>query len=198
MTVELVQNSLRDDRTATRDIVREVSWGTGVGFEPWRTGPSISFANTSVGEYDLRVRVTDAAGNAAVEHLGTVVVSDAFAPRLSLNRPASDERTAWRSVRGYARDVGLAGLDFVRVKAWQHRARGWYAFKGEERGWVRLDSMARAKRSAVPVRVPASTNGAWKVSLRGVRAGLLVVRSFARDHEGNRSTTAVVKRSLVG
>jgi hypothetical protein len=197
LTVEVVQNSLRDDRTATDDIVREVSWGTGVGFEPWRTGTSISFAYTSVGRYDLRVRVTDEAGNSSVEDLGTVVVTDSFVPQLTVNRPTSDQRVAWRSVRGYARDVGLAGMDFVRVKAWQRRTRGWYAYQGEDRGWVRADSEARAKAGAVPVRVPTSTNGAWKVSLRGVRSGALVVRTFARDAAGNRSKAVVIRRTLV-
>lgn len=197
LTVEVVQNSLEDDRTTPSDIVREVSWGTGVGFEPWRTGTSTSFAYTSVGRYDLRVRVTDEAGNSSVEDLGTVIVSDSFAPEVAVNRPASDRRTAWRSVRGYARDVGLAGMDFVRVKAWQERTRGWYAFRGEDRGWVRTGSEARAKAGAAAVRVPASTNGAWKVSLRGVRTGTLVVRTFARDAAGNRSTAVIVRRALV-
>ncbi|RYU12818.1 PKD domain-containing protein [Nocardioides iriomotensis] len=197
LTVEVVQNSLKDDRTPTADIVREVSWGTGVGYEPWRKGTSISFAYTSVGRYDLRVRVTDRAGNSSVEDLGTVVVSDSFAPKLTVNRPASDRRTAWRAVRGYARDVGLAGMDFVRVKSWQQRTRGWYAYQGEERGWVRTDSEARAKAAAVAVRVPTTTNGAWKVALEGVRAGGLVVRTFARDAAGNRSKAVAVRRTLV-
>jgi hypothetical protein len=52
-------------------------------------------------------------------------------------------------VRGYARDVGLAGMDFVRVKAWQKRTRGWYGYQGEDRGWVRTTSEARAKAAAV-------------------------------------------------
>ena len=197
LAVDVVQNSLKDDQTATGDIVREVNWGTGVGYEPWHKGSSISFAYTSVGKYDLKVRVTDESGNRSVSDLGTVVVSDAFAPKLAVNRPASDRHRAWRSVRGYARDVGLAGMDFVRVKAWQHRARGWYAYQGEDRGWVRTDTRARAKDAAIPVRVPPSTNGAWKASLRGVRNGALVVRSFARDAEGNRSKAVVVRRTLV-
>lgn len=197
MTVEIVQSSLEDDRTAVEDIVREVNWGTGVGYEPWRRTSSIEFAYTTVGEYDLKVRVTDEAGNRAVDDLGTVVVSDSFAPQLSVNRPESDRRRAWRSLRGYARDVGLAGLDFVRVKAIQKRGGGWFAYRGEERGWVPAVSETRAKAGAAAVRVPASDNGAWSVPLTGVRTGLLVVRTFARDHEGNRSPAVVVSRRLV-
>lgn len=49
MVVEVVQDSLRDDHTAKDDIVREVNWGTGVGYEPWRTGTSIDFAYTAIG-----------------------------------------------------------------------------------------------------------------------------------------------------
>jgi hypothetical protein len=197
MVVEVVQNSLRDNRSATGDILREVSWGTGVGFEPWRRGSSIDFAYTSVGRYELRVRMTDEAGNQAVEDLGTVVVSDSFAPRLTVNRPASDGWRAWRSVRGYARDVGLSGIDFVRVKALELRARGWYAYRGPEHGWASADSRRAARAAARPVRVTTAGNGSWSVPLDGVRPGTLVVRTFARDHEGNRSKVVVVTRDLV-
>jgi hypothetical protein len=62
---------------------------------------------------------------------------------------------------------------------------------------VRAGSAAHARSAAERVRVPTSTNGAWKVSLRGVRTGLLVVRSLARDLEGNRSRTVEVQRTLV-
>jgi hypothetical protein len=197
LTVEVAQVSLKDDRTPSTDIVREVNWGTGVGYEPWRRGKTISFDYTSVGRYDLRVRVTDKAGNSSIEELGIVVVADTFAPRLKVNQPTSDRVSSWRSVRGYAHDVGLAGMDFVRVKAWQMRTSGWFAYLGEERGWVEAGSWACAKAAAVPVRVPTSTNGAWRASLRGIRPGALVVRAFARDAEGNRSATVVVRRILV-
>ena len=134
LTVEVAQVSLKDDRTPAADIVREVNWGTGVGYEPWRRGRTISFDYTSVGRYDLRVRVTDAAGNSSVEGLGIVVVADSFAPDLHVNQPTTDRVASWRSVRGYARDVGLAGMDFVRVKAWQMRTSGWFAYLGEKNG----------------------------------------------------------------
>ncbi len=196
LTVEVAQVSLKDDRTPAADIVREVNWGTGVGYEPWRRGRTISFDYTSVGRYDLRVRVTDAAGNSSVEALGIVVVADSFAPDLHVNQPTSDRVASWRSVRGYARDVGLAGMDFVRVKAWQMRTSGWFAYLGEKNGWVKAGSWARAKAAAKPVRVPTSTNGAWTASLRGIRPGALVVRAFARDANGNRSPAVVVRRVL--
>jgi hypothetical protein len=198
MVVEVVQNSLRDNTSATGDILREVSWGTGVGFEPWRRGSSIEFSYTAVGRYDLRVRITDEAGNSAVEDLGAIVVSDSFAPRLTVNRPASDQWRTWRSVRGYARDVGLAGMDVVRVKAVQQRARGWYAYQGPGSGWQLAGSQSSAREAARPVRVPTSANGAWSAALDGVRSGTLVVRSVARDREGNRSKPVVVTRDLVG
>lgn len=197
LTVEVAQVSLKDDRTPTAAIVREVNWGTGVGYEPWRRGRTISFDYTSVGRYDLRVRVTDEAGNSSVEELGIVVVTDSSAPDLRVNQPTSDRVGAWRSVRGYARDVGLAGVDFVRVKAWQMRTSGWFAYLGEERGWVKTGSWRRARAAARPVRVPTSTNGAWTASLRGIRPGALVVRAFARDAAGNRSPAVVVRRVLV-
>ncbi len=197
MVVEVVQDSLRDDHTPKDDIVREVNWGTGVGYEPWRTGTSIEFAYTAIGRYSLRVRLTDKAGNTAVEPLGTVVVTDTFAPELRVNRPASDQLKVWHSLRGYARDVGLAGVEFVRVKAVQRRTRGWYAYLGEDRGWqLAPRGRAEARQMASAVRVPTSANGAWSASLKGVGFGRLVVRAFARDYEGNRSETKVVDRTL--
>ncbi|MGA9746902.1 MAG: PKD domain-containing protein [Nocardioides sp.] len=197
MVVEVVQSSLEDDVTDTRDIAREVDWGTGGGFEPWRRRESIEFSYTTVGRYHLRVRLTDRAGNAAAQDLGTVVVTDSFAPRIKVIKPASDQRRVWRDIRGYARDVGLAGLDFVRVKAVQKRQRGWFAYLGPERGWKLSVDRGSARASARPVRVAARANGAWVASLKGVRQGRLVVRSVARDREGNRSDVLVVRRSVV-
>ena len=195
--VEIVQDSLRDDRSARADILREVNWGTGVGYEPWRDGTSIEFAYTTVGRYDLKVRVTDEAGNAAVERLGTIVVDDDFAPTLKVNRPASDRVRVWRSVSGYARDVGLSGVEFVRVKAVQQRSRGWFAYLGADRGWQQAPrGRAEAKQMASAVRVATSGNGSWTVPLKGLGFGKLLVRAFARDTMGNRSEPAVVKRTL--
>ena len=195
--VEVVQNSLRDDRSAQADILREVNWGTGVGYEPWRRGDAIEFAYTTVGRYELKVRITDEAGNAAVEQLGTIVVEDDFAPTLRVNRPASDRLKVWRSISGYARDVGLAGVEFVRVKAVQQRNRGWFAYLGADRGWqLAPRGRVEARQMASAVRVPTSANGSWTVSLKGLGFGKLLVRTFARDLVGNRSDPAVVKRVL--
>lgn len=195
--VEIVQDSLRDDRSAPGRILREVNWGTGVGYEPWRRGSSIEFAYTSVGRYDLRVRVTDEAGNAAVDRLGTIVVVDAFAPSLRVNRPTSDRLTGWRSIRGYAHDVGLAGVEFVRVKAVQQRIRGWFAYLGPDRGWqLAPRGRVEARQMASAVRVATTDNGAWAVSLKGLGFGRLQVRAFARDRMGNRSESVVVDRTL--
>ncbi len=197
LVIEVVQNSLEDNVSATKDIVREVNWGTGGGYEPWRRHRSIDFSYTTVGRYDLRVRLTDEAGNKTVKDLGTIVVTDSFAPRLRVIKPASDQRRVWSDVRGYARDVGLSGLDFVRVKAVQKRTRGWFAYLGPDRGWQRVDGRVAARDKAKPVRVQAKANGSWAASLKGVRQGRLVVRTLARDLEGNRSKTVVVKRDVV-
>ncbi|QNN53644.1 hypothetical protein [Nocardioides mesophilus] len=195
--VEVVQTRLSDDVSAVAAIRREVDWGEGGGFEPWASGGSIAHGYTAVGLFPLSVRLTDEAGNATVISLGNMRVTDDYAPRLGVREPSSATVSDWRVVSGRARDAGVSGVAWVRVKAFQHRHRGWFAYRAEQRSWVFTgQGRAAARKQAQPVWVRPDAGGRFVAGLAGLRPGDLELRGYARDRAGNRSKPVVVVRHL--
>ncbi|MGI8900017.1 MAG: hypothetical protein ACR2HA_03655 [Nocardioides sp.] len=199
LVVEVVQNALFDDKTPDADIVRDLNWGEGNGFRSWPDGDQVTHAYDDLGTFAVKVRLRDMAGNRAVMVLGNVTVVDRDEPTLRLDQPRSSTPHAWRTVNGRVKDPGVGSgvLRQVRVKAYQHRARGWFAYDGDDRSWSHVGEQRKQTRlAAVPAWVRAGEGGTFSMSLRGLRPGRLVIRADVRDESGNRSPTVVVKRSL--
>lgn len=76
----VTEESLRDDVSAKDEIVREVDWGLGDGFERWDSGTTARHTYPELGIWYPKLRLTDKAGNDVTLSLQTVVTGDETAP----------------------------------------------------------------------------------------------------------------------
>lgn len=76
----VTEESLRDDVSAKDEIVREVDWGLGDGFERWGSGTTARHTYPELGIWYPKLRLTDKAGNDVTLSLQTVVTGDETAP----------------------------------------------------------------------------------------------------------------------
>ncbi|MGH3363087.1 MAG: hypothetical protein ACRDOW_00045 [Nocardioidaceae bacterium] len=76
----VTEDSLDDDVTTRGEIVREIDWGQGDGFESWDSGTTTRHTYPELGIWYPKLRLTDKAGNKATLSLQTVVTGDETAP----------------------------------------------------------------------------------------------------------------------
>ena len=80
MMATITQDELSDDATATNEILRDIDWGDGGGWQVWSTGTTANHTYAGLGRYIPQVRLTDVSGNSVVLTLAAVVVGDTTAP----------------------------------------------------------------------------------------------------------------------
>lgn len=78
--VTVTWTALSDDVSRSSGIRRSVRWGDGTARQPWRSGRSLTHRYPGPGHWHPRVRLVDAAGNAATVPAGAVVIGDHTPP----------------------------------------------------------------------------------------------------------------------
>jgi hypothetical protein len=196
-TVTLVQSSIGDNVTPDNLIDRHVDWGDGSATQHWTSGNTLTHVYRNGGTFTPKVTLTDEAGNSAVIHSSSVVVTvDSFAPVVRVTVPAHRHHvTSWRPVRGTAVDAGT-GVTSVSVKAVEKRGRTWYAYDASSHRWVKASTRARALVRSTTFQVHVNGKHRWHTRLSHLRQGRLVVRVWAKDQVKNRSLTVTHRVDL--
>lgn len=120
-TATVTQTAIGDDVTADADIRRFIDWGAGAGFVAYPDGLEATHTYTASGRYLLRVRLVDAANNAAVLPLGAAVVGDVEAPVGTHSLSTATAWTGWTAVRLVETSVSddmSPGGEIVRTVDW--------------------------------------------------------------------------------
>jgi 5'-nucleotidase len=198
-TVRLTQVDLSDgDFSAPADIARTVAWGDGTEV-PWPAGTTtLTHRYAAKGDFVPVVHLIDEAGNAADVGSSTVVVTaDATAPRVTISRPKRARSvSSWTTVRGTARDRAGTGVRAVKVRVVEKRGTVWYAYRAPSRTWARGGATKAAALHRAQPALAARSGYRWTSSVRGLRAGTLVVTVRAVDRVGNASRALAVRQSL--
>ena len=194
-SVSISQSSLSDNWTPAALITRSIAWGDGTS-TVWTSGTTASHVYAAAGTYTPRVTITDEAHNpAAVDTSSVVVTADTVGPRMRVAQPhAKHSVRAWRTLHGRAVDAGT-GVKSVRVQVVEKRGGHWYGYNATTHAWLKAATQKSAfARSRAFVRKTSATHH-WSAKIRGLRKGRLLVRAWATDQVGNRSTT--VNRAAV-
>lgn len=193
--VVLSQVEIDDDASANADIDRVVDWGDGT-VEPWLGDVAPAHVFSTAGTRPVTVTLTDEAGKQTRVEVGAIeVTADEVAPALKVKKPAKRRSVkAWRTVRGTLVDAGV-GADSVSVKVVQKRGKRWFAYRATTRNWVKATSKRNAlRRSRAGVVSPV--DAAWRMRIKNLRKGTLVVKARGTDHVGNVSRPVVRKQVL--
>ncbi|MFL6061307.1 MAG: hypothetical protein ACJ72E_08755 [Marmoricola sp.] len=209
----LVEHDVADDTTPADQVTRVFYSGNGTS-EPFtpaslqRNGGALDVEYGTPGTFYPSVHLTDADGHTTVVPLPAVtVLRDEVAPRVHLTLPRARDRnriSAWRVVRGVARDTGgetSPERAWPEVYVLQRRHGYWYNYDFDTRRWhrrtVALDySMSRSfgERGAP---YPDSS-GRWHTrTIRGLTGGRLVVHVDVGDGSYNYGTSEQVGYRLV-
>lgn len=195
--VSLSQVSVWDDASDPADIDRVVHWGDGTT-TPWLGELTPSHVYEAAGDYLPKVELTDEAGKTTmVDTQAFVVAADEAAPTTRIKRPGKAKRRsvrAWRTVRGTVVDAGV-GAKSVRVNVVQQRGRAWYAYRATTRTWVKAASKRGALRKSRAA-VVAPVDAAWKLRVKNLRKGTIIVKARGYDNVGNVSKPVLRSQAL--
>jgi hypothetical protein len=92
-----------------------------------------------------------------------------------------------KALKGTIADVGNAGPASVTVKAVQKRDKKWFAFTGKT--WKKQSTKGKAVKKAKALTDTTVSSGKWKVKIKKVKPGKLVVKYSGADTLGNVAKT---------
>jgi hypothetical protein len=197
--VTVTQTALSDDLSAADKIARVVDWGDG-STDAWTSGNALTHVYATGGVRTPTVTIADEAGNTALVDTSAVNVAvDSKAPRARLFAPAHKRHAvrSWTTLRGRAKDAGT-GVRSVRIRAIEKRGSHWYAYRPGTKTWVLAGKRAgQAWHKARTARVKTDAGHLWRLRLRGLARGTLVVRYSSIDNVGNANAWRVRKATLL-
>lgn len=196
--VVLTESSLSDNLSPHNKISRLVNWGDGT-LSPWTSGLTIKHVYAKGGTFTPQVGLTDEAGNTAVAPATPVtVLVDAVAPKVTLTAPKVGVHSvrSWVRLLGKATDAGV-GMGKVNLRVIEKRGSVWYAYKPAKQVWVKAGTTAvSALKLAGYARVAPDSLHNWKLGVRGLRKGVLVVKYNGTDRVRNSSKVLTKKVTL--
>jgi hypothetical protein len=135
--------------------------------------------------YKVTVSLENEHGRSAEKTAGTLKVKlDDTAPQVWITTPKKSNRvSSWKTIKGTGRDRNGTGLARVRIAVVQLRATTVYFYRFTTKRWAKLTTDNPPASGMKWVK--ASSNGAWKVSVSGLRKGHLWVDAYGEDKTGN-------------
>jgi hypothetical protein len=193
--VTLTEVMVDDDASDPANVTRSVDWGDGT-VEPF-TGTDMQHVYATAGTYNPVVTLTDEAGkhaSATLDEAQVRVQADTTAPRATIKKPRRAKSVkAWRVLRGKVLDEGT-GAKSAAVKVVEKRGNRWYAYRAATKRWIKVRTKRTALRRATGV--ATVVDGSWRLPVRGLRKGALVVKVKGKDNVGNTSRAAVRTQRL--
>jgi 5'-nucleotidase len=171
-----------------------LNWGDGNFSTLPRTQKTASWYYLR-GSYRITAELENSDGKSAARYVGVVkVVEDTFVPTISVKTPKNPTKaSSWKTISGTSADKGL-GVFRVEVVVWQQRGTIWYYYNFTKKTWIKYKGGNLPSAAVKAINKPAK--GAWKVSVAGIKKGLLEVNCAAGDGNGNWSPVKVKAQKI--
>jgi hypothetical protein len=173
----------------------KIHWGDGNWSTEKRTAKTATWYYRSSGTKKVSVALETANGESAPKAAGSIkVIKDGTGPSVTIKKPSKPNKaSSWKSITGTASDKA-SGMDVVQVFAIQWRGSTAYYFRFKTKTWKSYNSERPVPSDGYKFVTVAK--GKWKVSLTGIKKGIIQVDAIGWDKVNNPGTQKWVEATV--
>jgi hypothetical protein len=172
-----------------------LNWGDGKYSTASRTQKTASWWYLR-GSYRITAELENSDGKSAARYVGVFkVIEDTLKPTIAIKTPKNPTKaSSWKTISGTSADKGLGAVVWVEVVVWQQRGTIWYYYNFSKKTWIKYKGGNLPAAAVKGISNPPKGN--WKVSVAGIKKGLLEVNCAAADDNGNWSPVKVKAQKI--